>query len=222
MSFNYADLPKLEAITSSTGRIYITPDGNFPSITTILGKTANNIWLDRWRERVGQEEADRISKLATDRGTAVHSYLERHWNKEPIHGDLVKESLHTIHMVKSLIDVTQKKIETVYAQEIALWSPTLRCAGRVDKVCRWLGEDAILDYKTSKKVKNVITDIKDYRLQICFYVTAHNELFPNKQIKKGIILIAVENKDPQVVEFDVRPYVPELKMRINQYYKLYG
>ena len=30
--------------TLPTGRTYFTPDGDYPSITTILGKTANNIW----------------------------------------------------------------------------------------------------------------------------------------------------------------------------------
>jgi len=219
---NYSELPELTATTLETGRTYETPDGSFPSITTILGKTANNIWLQKWKNRVGDIEAARISKIATDRGTNVHSYLEKHWNKEDILGDLAKESLDTIHMVRSLIDVTQKNIQEVYAQEIALWSPTLKCAGRVDKVCNWLGDDAILDYKTAKKPKNLTTDIKDYRLQICFYRRAHNELFPHKQINKGVIVIAVEGKSPQVIVFDCRPYEPELIMRINNYYKNYA
>jgi ATP-dependent exoDNAse (exonuclease V) beta subunit len=216
---HYSELPDLTATTLATGRTYETPHGAFPSITTILGKTGNKMWLERWKQRVGEEEAARISKIATDRGTNVHSYLERHWNKEDIIGDLSKEPLDTIHMVRSLIDVTTKNIQEVHAQEIALWSPTLKCAGRVDKVCNWLGEDVILDYKTAKKPKNLTTDIKDYRLQICFYRTAHNELFPNKQINKGVIVIAVDGKSPQVILFDCRPYQPELIMRINEYYK---
>ena len=36
---------------------YYTPDGAYPSITTILGKTANNVWLQKWIEKVGEEEA---------------------------------------------------------------------------------------------------------------------------------------------------------------------
>lgn len=218
---NYDELPDLEAITLETGRTYQTPDGDFPSITTILGKTSNNIWLQKWKERVGEEEARRVSKIATDRGTLVHSYLERHWNKENILPDLANEPLDVVHMVRSLVDLTQKNISTVYAQEIALWSPTLKCAGRVDKVCTWQGEDVILDYKTSKKPKNLITEIRDYKLQITFYREARNELFPNlPPINKGVILIAVDgNKPPQVAVFDCRPFVPELKMRLNGYYK---
>ena len=58
--------------TLPEGRTYYTPDGNYPSITTILGKTSNQIWLQKWREKVGEEEAARISKEATDRGTLIH------------------------------------------------------------------------------------------------------------------------------------------------------
>ena len=60
--------------TLPTGRTYFTPDGNYSSITTILGKTSNNAWLQAWKDKVGEEEAARISKEATDRGTLVHEY----------------------------------------------------------------------------------------------------------------------------------------------------
>lgn len=221
MYTDYSQLPDLTAVTLPTGRTYETPSGKYPSITTILGKTGNKLWLEKWKARVGEEEAARISKIATDRGTNVHSYLEKYWNKEDITSDLKNESLDTIHLVKSLIDITQKNISKVYAQEVALWSPTLGAAGRVDKVCSWLGRDAILDYKTAKKPKNLTTDVKDYRLQICFYAEARNELMLTlPPIHTGIIVIAVDGKDPQVIVFDTRPYVPELKMRINDFYKL--
>ena len=220
MRFNsYKELPPLEATTKETGRVYHTPDGDYPSITTILGKTANNIWLAKWREKVGEIEASRISKIATDRGTLVHDYQERFWNGEDIMPRLVKEKLDVIQMVNSLLSVSQKRITRVRAQEVAVWSPSLMCAGRVDKFCDWDNIPACLDYKTAKKLK---TDTKDYKLQITFYAVAHNELFPNEVINKGVIMIAVENKDaPQIIEFDHRPFVPELKYRINDYYKNY-
>lgn len=216
---SYEELPTLSAETLETGRTYITPSGNYPSITTILGKTSNNAWLQAWRDKVGIEEANRISKVATDRGTLVHEYLERFWNKENIIPDLTKENLDVIKMVNSLVKSTQKNITNVRAQEVAVWSPTLMCAGRVDKFCDWNNVPACLDYKTAKKTK---TDTRDYKLQITFYIVAHNELLPHLAINKGIIVIAVDGKDdPQIVEFDHRPYVPELKNRIFNYYKNY-
>ena len=188
-----------------------------PSITTILGKTSNNTWLQAWRARVGEDEAARVSKVATDRGTLVHEYMERFWNKEDIMSDLTKENLDVIKMVNSLVKVTQENLQEVYAQEVAVWSKTLGCAGRVDKFCSWKKIRSCLDYKTAKKLK---TDTRDYKLQIAFYIEAHNELLPSLAMYNGVIAIAVDGKDtPQLVEFDHRPYVPELKYRINTYYK---
>jgi hypothetical protein len=214
---SYADLPDIYAETLPTGRTYVTPDGNFPSITTILGKTSNNAWLQAWKDRVGEDEAARVSKVATDRGTLVHEYLERFWNKEDIMPDLTKENLDVIKMVNSLVKTTQKNITLVRAQEVAVWSKTLGCAGRCDKFCDWIHVPACLDYKTAKKIK---TDVRDYKLQIAFYLEAHNELLPHLKMNKGIILIAVDGKDDaQEITFDHRPFVPELRYRINTYYK---
>ena len=64
------------------GRYYETPDGDFPSVTTILSNTTYKPWLEKWKQRVGEEEAARISKIATDRGEAVHSFAERYFNGE--------------------------------------------------------------------------------------------------------------------------------------------
>ena len=51
----------VESETLPTGRTYFTPDGKFPSITTVLRKTANQAWLQAWKEKVGEEEAARVS-----------------------------------------------------------------------------------------------------------------------------------------------------------------
>lgn len=219
MIFTYDSLPKLKADETPIGRVYTTPDGSFPSITNILSKTGNKLWLQQWKARVGEAEAARITKQATDRGTIVHSYLERYWNNEQIISDLSLEVLSTRKMVESLIDVTKTHIEKVQVQEVALWSKQLQCAGRVDKVCIWDGVNSILDYKTSAKVKNLVSGIHDYRIQTCFYAEAHNEIIDMPPITQGIILIAVENKDPQIAKFDCRPYTSDLKMRINEFYR---
>ena len=84
MDINYEKTSSVYAETLPTGRTYFTPDGDFPSITTLLGKTSDNqVWLQKWRERVGEEEANRISKEATDRGTLIHEYAEKYFNVLP-------------------------------------------------------------------------------------------------------------------------------------------
>ena len=158
---DYSKTDSVYAETLKTGRTYMTPDGDFPSMTTILGKTSDNqVWLQKWRERVGEEEADRISKEATDRGTLVHEYAEKYFNGEDIKPDLLKEKPDVREMTYNLIKAGERGIEEVWAQEIALWSPSLKYAGRVDLVGVWKGIPTIVDFKTSKKKKNV-KQIKD-------------------------------------------------------------
>lgn len=219
---DYSILDSVYAETLDTGRTYFTPAGAFPSITTILGKTANQAWLDKWREKVGIEEANRISKYATDRGEAVHTYLERYWNNDPdVLSDIAKDtSFYDIKgMATRLISATQKGVTKVHAQEIALYSPSLCLAGRVDMYGEWRDEEAIIDFKTSKK-KKYKSGIKDYFLQCCFYAEAHNELFQTN-INKLVILITVEDAEKtQAFYSDRRFHLSDLKYRINQYRRL--
>tara|TARA_Y100000034_G_scaffold34222_1_gene41945 strand:- start:15898 stop:16566 length:669 start_codon:yes stop_codon:yes gene_type:complete len=216
-------LQSITATTLPTGRTYHTPDGDFSSITTILGKTANQEWLTRWREKVGEEEAARISKEATSRGEAVHNYLERYWNGEDILPEVDKDfSYKDIRkMTKALIRATKKGVTKVIDQEIPLWHPELGAAGRVDLVGHWKDVPAIVDFKTSKK-KKYASSVKDYFLQVAFYAEAYNYLF-DTDISKLVILITVEDKDLVQAFYGYRQhYLPDLKYRINQYNRLIG
>ena len=217
-NFNYDICKDIKAETSETGRVYRTPDGDYPSVTTILGKTANNIWLQKWKDKVGEEEAARISKIATDRGEIVHSYLEKYWNgSNSWHQEILSEEPTTQKMILNLIESTKRGVTNVWAQEIPVWSKVLRYAGRVDMFGEWNGVPAVIDFKTSKKKKQ-IKDIKDYFIQCTAYAYAHNEMF-NTDLKKIVVLITVENSDVQIFEHQTLPFIPELKYRINQYEK---
>jgi len=112
----------IETETLPSGRTYFTPDGNFPSITTILGKTSNQVWLQAWKNKVGEEEAARISKKAMDRGTLIHSYAEKLFDEEEIYGDLANESSDVIQMTKDLINLVKGGVTNIWGQELVLWS----------------------------------------------------------------------------------------------------
>ena len=52
-----------------------------PSVTTILDKTQSaekRESLQRWKERVGEEHAEKIKDQAAERGTAMHKILEKY------------------------------------------------------------------------------------------------------------------------------------------------
>lgn len=215
MKYDYLTDVKTETLPS--GRTYYTPDGAYPSITTILGKTANNVWLQKWIEKVGEEEAARVSKEATDRGTLVHDFAERYFNDEDI-TDLEYQTPDVRQMSRDLIVSVESGIEDIWGQEQVLWSNKYRFAGRTDMVGIWKGKPTIIDFKTSKK-KKYVKQITDYFIQCCAYAVAHNELY-GTGIRNMAVLITVDGGEPQIFERDAVPYLPLLKNRRLEYDKL--
>ena len=59
------------------------------------------------------------------------------------------------------------------------------------------GSEAIIDFKTSKKIKKEEW-IVDYYLQCCAYALAHNEMY-GTNIQKGVILMV--SRDNKFKEF---------------------
>ena len=139
--------------TLDTGRTYATPDGKkYPSITTILSILSEDS-IQKWRARVGEEEANRVSTRASRRGTAVHEALEKYVNNVEWKELLDTQTPDVIQSITSVRDVLDKSLGKVYGQEIPLYSHHLKCAGRVDCVAEFNGKPSIIDYKTSKKLK---------------------------------------------------------------------
>lgn len=215
MKFNYTT--EMQVDTLSTGRTYHTPNGSYPSLTTILGKTSpNQVWLQKWKDKVGEEEAARVSKEATDRGTWVHEIAERHFNGESVSYDNLPSDVK--QMSRDLISIVSTGVEEIYGQEQILWSDKYRYAGRTDMVGVWKGTPSIIDFKTSKKRKSS-SQIKDYFIQCCGYAVAHNEMF-GTGIKDIVIAITVEGKEPQLFEKSAVPFLSELKYRRSLYDKM--
>jgi hypothetical protein len=211
--FDY--ITEVDTDTLPTGRTYHTPDGSYPSITTILGKTANQAWLQAWKDRVGEEEAARVSKEATDRGTWVHEIAERHFNGEDVLSTLHNVPSDVRQMSRDLINIVSTGVEEIWGQEQVLWSNKIKYAGRTDMVGIWKGKPTIIDFKTSKKPKQS-TQIKDYYLQGCAYAVAHNEMY-GTGIQDIVIAICIDGKPPQLFEKSAVPFLPELKYRRQQF-----
>ena len=214
--YDYSTTRDVTVTTLETGRTYHIPDvGDYPSITTLLSATANNFYLQLWREKIGDKEADRIRDEAADRGTLIHEYLERYWNKEDIYPDLKKESPDVRKMTHNLIGVTEQNFTKVYGQEEVVYSKRLGYAGRVDVIGEWNGVPAIIDFKTARKKKE-ISHIRDYYIQVSAYAYAHNELY-GSNFKKIVILVTVENYKVQIFESNALYYIPDLKYRVTAY-----
>ena len=150
IDLGYSDLT---TETATTGRKYNTPDGKaYPSITTVLSILSED-GIAKWRARVGEEVANKVSTRASKRGTAVHEALEKYVNNVTWAELLDTQTPDVIQSIMSVRDVLDKSLGIVYGQEIPLYSDHLRLAGRVDCVAEFNGKNSIIDYKTSKRLK---------------------------------------------------------------------
>jgi len=215
---NMKALPELVEETLSTGRTYVTPGGNkYPSITTVL-KVRSEEGIRAWRERVGEEEAKRVMRQASIRGTAVHELAERYLNNDP---DWKKGAmpinLHTFMQLKPILD---NRVDNIWAQEVPLYSDRFRIAGRVDLIAEMDGELTVIDFKTARKTKKSEW-IDNYRLQASFYAAAFYER-TQTPIRKFAILISPDGGDPQVFTGSTHEHLPELLKVRKEYAAKFG
>jgi|TARA_B100000959_G_C14879259_1_gene581794 genome maintenance exonuclease 1 len=213
------DYPSLKRTDSNKTRLYKTPDGDFPSVTTILDKTKDKTFLFEWRKRVGDEEANRISKEAAGLGTVFHKHLENYINND----ERPSGSNFVYKLAKDMSDIVIEKglsnVDEVWGSEIGLYYPGLY-AGTTDLVGTHKGEPAIIDYKSTKSPKKEEW-VEDYYLQCCAYALAHNELFKTK-INKAVILMC--SRKLQFQEFIIEgekfeEYSEKWTKRLEEFYK---
>lgn len=187
--------PSLESITSSDGtRVYNTPYGSAPSVTTILS-TIPNAGLDAWRERVGEEEAERVSQEARDIGTCMHDMLEAYVSDVPYQQVSTPEEDIARKMFTAVRMMGLRDLQEVWGIEVALYYENL-FAGRTDLVGVYSGKRSIIDYKTAKYFKKADW-IQDYLLQVSAYAIAHDNLFPEEPPIEQCVLLIGTRPNPE-------------------------
>ena len=214
---NIHNFPNLKAKTTEKGRRYFVEGNAYPSVTTVIGEMKKKSIIE-WRRKVGEEEANAISKRATTRGNKCHKLTEDYLSNKPL--DRYRDdvlSLGMFHQIRPYID----KINNIHALEESLYSHTLKLAGRVDCIAEYDNELAIIDFKTSTKFKREEW-IQDYFSQETAYAIMFQELTGLK-VKQLVTIIAVETGTPQVfVKKDILTYVPKLKEYIDYYKDQHG
>ncbi len=184
----------LVAETTDTGRTYKCPDGSsFNSVTTVL-KVLSEDAIQAWRRRVGEDVANKIGVRAANRGTAVHSIIERYLDNDIEYDkDVMPDVLSTFKDVQPILD---EHISEILGLEAPLYSKHLKLAGRVDCVGVFDNKLSIIDFKTSRKIKKKEW-IHNYFAQASAYAIMFEERtgIPVPQL---VILIAVDNEQPQV------------------------
>ena len=164
----WASIPKLERIEEDGKRLYTNGRVSFPSITTVLGGTADKSGLYEWRKRVGAEKADKISQASARRGTAMHSMCEQYLLNEDIEDKGNPDAELLFRNIRPLLD----RITEVKCLETGLISETLGVAGTVDCIAVYNNKLTVIDFKTAAREKKS-EHIHDYFLQGCFYFWAY-------------------------------------------------
>ena len=217
------DLQPLEREHIDGVRYYKIPDEDelvkMVSITSVTSHFNKEIFV-KWRKRVGNEEADKITKAATGRGTDMHTLTEHY---------LKNEDLPEVRPISDFLFKIAKgklnKIDNIYALEGPLYSKELGIAGTVDCIAEYDGELAIIDFKTSKKPKPRDW-IEHYFVQCMAYGCMLYEM-KGISIKKLVIIMACENGECVIYEErDKAKYIKLLGKYINKFVKdkleLYG
>ena len=184
--FNY---PKSSRSIEDGLRKYLFGDRKLPSVTSILSATKSEedkASLGLWKQRVGYKEANRIKTEASSRGSSLHLYIEDYL-KGRVNESFFESNEQYKIMAKEIIEKGIKgKLEEIYGIEETLYYPE-KYAGTADLICKYQGQDALVDFKQSNRPKK--SDyIQDYFLQLGAYTLAHDVVHGTK-MKAGIILL---------------------------------
>ena len=207
--------------TQTNGKRQYVGDDSIPvpSVTTVLSETGDKTALIAWRKRVGDAEATRISTEAAGLGTKVHNAIEKYILQEEWdtfgnnHVSILAKTMTTMMVENGL-----NKIDELWGVEVGLIAAGLY-AGTSDAIGVYEGEDAIIDFKTAKKIKKREW-IEDYFMQGCAYALAHNEMMGTEIRKVVILMVDREGKFAEFVikdeEFD--EYCDKWAQRLADYF----
>jgi len=201
-------------------RYYITPTGEkYPSVTSVTGILSRD-GIKKWRKRVGEKTANKISTQAARHGTSAHQLFEDYIKGDNFE-DKFKNAMPTTQQAFISLEKQLNQIGTVHGLESPLYSHNLQLAGRVDCIAEWDGKISVIDFKTSAKPKRKEW-IENYFIQETAYAKMFEELTGEK-VHSIITMIAVSDGSSQM--FHEKPsekYVEKLGQLRNQYRDEYG
>ena len=201
-------------------RMYDCGKNAYPSVTSIISFVSREKFAS-WRAKVGNEEANKVTRQATSRGTDLHYLLEMYLqNKDVKEFDQYKKPLiqFMFNFAKPFVDL---RLNNIYQQETTMYSDKLCLAGTVDLICEVDGELAIVDFKTSKKEKPEEW-LEDYFVQLSAYWAMFSEktgIVP----KKLVVFLVGENGDVQIVERrNIMKYLTKLQDYVDQFVRFHA
>lgn len=207
------ELPALSRKTIDGVRYYDVDERPMVSITSVTSHY-NKETFKKWRQRVGEEEANRITRRATKRGTQTHELIEVHLKNKVVEFDAPGPKMLFTQAKKTLGNINK-----IYALEKSLYSKELGVAGTVDCIAEYTGESgepelAIIDFKTAEKPKPKEW-IENYFVQAAAYACMFYEL-TDIPVKKLVIIMTCENGEVEVYEEYNKQYYMKLLVQYIQ------
>ncbi len=197
---------KIERVYKDGGKRFyqVTQNGKviatLPSVTTVMGEMADKTFLVKWKERIGEEEANRISQLSLNRGTLMHRLVELY---KPLPGTPQEKRNALEDMIENDAEINEirhkengqlyynegwkmfdkfwynnsrffGRVKEVIDSERFVWTVKAgEYAGTLDNVSKMTdGSTKIIDYKNSRKPKRKEW-IQDYFRQTAAYWVAY-------------------------------------------------
>tara|TARA_Y100001972_G_scaffold118048_1_gene157720 strand:- start:116 stop:766 length:651 start_codon:yes stop_codon:yes gene_type:complete len=201
--FNHVpvEIGKLVQVNAKGGRYYETPSGaKYPSVTSVT-RLHNLESIQAWKDKVGEEEAGKISRRALARGNKIHSLAEKYLLNE---GDMSDDfSKADFGQMIPYLD----KINNIHCLETQLYSDHLQTAGTVDCIGEYEGKLTVIDFKTSAKLKKRDW-VKDYFMQCSAYAVMYEER-TGTPIERLLLIINVEDEGVQLIDGKRDDYIQD-------------
>lgn len=183
----------------------------YPGVTKVLSATKDMSGLLAWRERVGDEEADRIVNESTMIGRSLDSILYEHFKGT----DCTQFKNDPGYRLYLQLKNSLRKIDPI-ALQLKVWSDKLQVMGYIDCLCMYDGKLTLLDFKNSRTPKSE-QFLEDYYLQCTLYCMMLKDMF-DINVKQIVLLIAVRSENfPQIKREVTGKYVKEALSRVSSY-----
>jgi genome maintenance exonuclease 1 len=208
--------PELEqfiATPTDTGRYYIKPQSSesYPSVTTYLVNTSENMWFNNYRKR-----NPKSLQNAGVRGQAVHDAVEGYYKGMPC----LPENIAYPYFNQLLPFL---KIFKPHFMEALLVSRKWGVAGRCDAGGIVNNKCVMVDWKSKGRDSS---DLYDYPLQLAAYVGMFEECYPDYafRIDMGILVVVTPTKI-KLVPYDrdqISFYQAEFLKRVKKFNEKFG
>jgi len=205
--------------TDHGSRNYEVAGFKLPSVTTILARTKDQSYIRRWKEKVGEQEAERIKNHSSKRGTSMHKFLEKHIRNVG-YEDLTEIGVQAKPMAQKIIEIGFTPITEYYGSEVTLYYPGLY-AGSTDLVCMHNDQETVVDFKQANRPKREEW-IEDYYLQVSAYAMAHDYVH-GSNITQCIIMVCTPDLYYQEFKFSgpqLRSWKHKFLKRLDNYYEV--